>query len=223
MYKIENLIMREKNIEDLKEYKKMLYVVDMVNGFVKEGVLHDEHIKGAIPEQIKLIKKMLEEGEGFAFIKDCHTEDCVEFKTFPPHCIKGTSEAELVDELKIFEEEAFVYEKNSTSAMFAPNLIEHLNLMENLEEVIGVGCCTDICDLNFFIPLKNYFNQMNRDVTIFAVKNGMDTYHIPGVHDREEYTNMTYKLMEQAGIILVDDINELEKRENGLRKVRRVD
>ena len=137
---------------------------------------------------------------------------------------KGKSEAELVSELIGYEKDALVYEKNSTSALFAPNMLKHLNDMENLEEVIGVGCCTDICDLNFFIPLKNYFNQMNRDVTIFAVKNAMDTYHIPGVHDRDEYTNMSYKLMEQAGIILVNDINELLKREEkiGLRKIRRV-
>lgn len=212
--------MRQEQIEKLKDYKKVLYVVDMVNGFVNEGVLHDKHIQGTIPEQIKLIEKMKREGEGIAFIKDCHTKDSIEFKTFPEHCIKGTSEALLVPELQLYEDDALVYEKNSTSAMFAPHMMEHLGMMENLEEVIGVGCCTDICDLNFFIPLKNYFNQMNRDVTIFAVKNAMDTYHIPGVHDREEYTNMTYKLMEQAGIILVDDINELIEREEKMGFVR---
>ena len=214
--------MRQEQIDKLKEYKKMLYVVDMVNGFVNEGILHDKHIRKTIPEQIKLINKMKEENEGVAFIKDCHTKDSIEFNNFPPHCIKGTSEAELVEELKVYESDVLVYEKNSTSAMFVPNMLKHLEMMENLEEVIGVGCCTDICDLNFFIPLKNYFNQMNRDVTIFAVKNAMDTYHIPGVHERDEYTNMSYKLMEQAGIILVNDINELLKREKDLRKVRRV-
>ena len=206
--------MRKENINKLKEYKKMLYVVDMVNGFVNEGVLHDKHIRGTIDEQIKLINKMKEEGEGIAFIKECHGKESMEFKTFPPHCIEGTNEAELVDELKVYEKEALVYLKNSTSAMFAPHMMEDINVMSNLEEVIGVGCCTDICVMNFLIPLKNYFNQMNRNVDIYAVKKGMDTYHIEGIHDRDEYTNMAYKLMKQAGIILVDDINELIKREN---------
>ena len=40
--------MRKENINKLKEYRKMLYVVDMVNGFVNEGVLHDKHIRGTI-------------------------------------------------------------------------------------------------------------------------------------------------------------------------------
>ena len=216
--------MREKQIKELKEYKKMLYVVDMVNGFVNEGVLHDKHIRETIPEQIKLIEKMKEEGEGLAFIKECHGKDSTEFKNFLPHCIKGTSEAELVPELQLYEDKAIVYLKNSTSAMFAPNMMNDLVAMENLEEIIGIGCCTDICVMNFLIPLKNYFNQMNRDIAIFVVKRATDTYHIPGVHDREEHENMAYKLMKQAGIIVVDDINELIKTEEkkGYGRVRRV-
>ena len=211
--------MREERLEKLKRYRKMLYVIDMVNGFVNEGVLHDKHIRGVIPEQIRLIEKIKNEGEGIAFIKDCHQKNSVEFQHFPEHCIEGTSEAELVPELQSYEKDALVYCKNSTSAMFAPNMMEDLDKMENLEEVIGVGCCTDICDVNFLIPLKNYFQQKNRDVTIFAVKKAMDTYHISLVHDREEYENMAHKMMEQSGIVLIDDINELLKREK--RYVRR--
>lgn len=216
--------MRKEQNENLKKYKKMLYVVDMVNGFVNEGVLHDKHIRETIPEQIRLIEKIKGEQEGVAFIKENHSECSAEFKNFPQHCIAGTKEALLVPELQLYEKEALVYLKNSTSAMFAPNMMMDLNCMDNLKEVIGVGCCTDICLLNFLIPLKNYFNQMNRDVDVFAVKNAMDTYHIPGIHDREEYENMAYKLMEQAGIILVDDINIMIKREEekGFARTRRV-
>ena len=43
-------------IKDFKMYKKCLIVVDMVNGFVREGVLHDKEIERIIPNQIKLIK-----------------------------------------------------------------------------------------------------------------------------------------------------------------------
>lgn len=208
--------MNREKIEKLKEYRKMLYTIDMVNGFVNMGALHDKHIRGTIPEQIKLIEKFRKEREGIAFIKDCHTKDSIEFKNYPPHCIVGTKEALLVPELQPYEKDAFGYPKNSTSAMFAPNMITDLDAMKNLEEVVGVGCCTDICVMNFLIPLKNYFNQQNRDVTIFAVKKAMDTFHISELHDRTEYTKMAYAMMEQAGIILVDDINELIKREMGL-------
>ena len=50
-------------IKNLEVYKKCLIVVDMVNGFVREGVLHDERIATIIPKQVELIKKNQEEKE----------------------------------------------------------------------------------------------------------------------------------------------------------------
>ena len=71
----------------------------------------------------------------------------------------GTMVYELVEELKIFEPNALVYKKNSTSTIYAPGFIEDIDNMENLKEVIIVGCCTDICVLNLAIPLQNYFDE----------------------------------------------------------------
>lgn len=196
-------------------YSKMLYVVDMVKGFVCEGVMHDKYISHTIEEQINLIKKVKKENQGVAFIKEAHSENSIEFETFPKHCVIGTSEAELVNELQEYEEDALVYLKNSTSAIFAPNLLKDIDKMKNLKEVIVVGCCTDICVLNYVIPLKNYFNQMNRNVKIFVVESATETYGTAN-HNREEYNELAYKLIKQSGIEVVKNINELEKRENNL-------
>ena len=57
-------------MKKLKIYKKCLIVVDMVNGFVREGVLHDERIAFIIPNQVELIKKYNDEEELVVFIKD---------------------------------------------------------------------------------------------------------------------------------------------------------
>ena len=46
-----------KEIDNLKLYKRCLIIVDMVNGFVNEGVLHDKRIKQVLPNQLKLIKE----------------------------------------------------------------------------------------------------------------------------------------------------------------------
>ena len=106
------------NIKNLRVYEKSLIVVDMVNGFVREGVLHDDKIADVIPSQVKLIKEYLKDEQLVIFIKDTHEEDAVEFKRFgnTKHCVKGTTEAELVDELKVFEEleNVISIEKNST-------------------------------------------------------------------------------------------------------------
>lgn len=188
--------------KELKEIRELLILVDMVNGFVREGIMADSYIEHIIPEQIRLIKDFLERNEKIAFVKEAHSEDSIEFKTFPKHCIKGTSEAELVEELKPFEKDALVYEKNSTSAMFAKNFLRDIDEMINLRNVVITGCCTDICDLNLAIPLKNYFNEYNREVDIYVPENSVETYNAPN-HNRDEYNEMSFKLMNQSGIKLV--------------------
>ena len=53
---------------NLSDVVKVLYVVDMVDGFVRRGALHDERIAKAIPEQIKLIEKFKEEEQIISFV-----------------------------------------------------------------------------------------------------------------------------------------------------------
>ena len=135
-------------IKNLKVYKGMLIVVDMVNGFVREGVLHDEKIAEVIPRQLELIKEAKHRGDLIVFVKDTHDEDAIEFKRFgnTKHCVRGTSEAELVDEFRELEKEddTISIEKNSTSYMEAEEFRNLIGDMTNLERVDVVGCCTDI-------------------------------------------------------------------------------
>ena len=193
-----------KKIKNLEVYKKCLIVVDMVNGFVREGVLHDNNISVIIPRQIELIEEKQKENELTIFIKDTHEEDAVEFKRFggTKHCVRGTSEAELVDELKEFEncDNTISIEKNSTSYMESPKFRELIGKLVNLNEIDVVGCCTDICDFNGTMALANYFDQWNRDVEIRVHKDAVATY----CEDvRKNYVDAAYLLMEQQGIQLV--------------------
>lgn len=195
------------NIKKLEVYERCLIVVDMVNGFVREGVLHDESIARIIPPQIDLIKQNKQEGGLTIFIKDTHDEDAVEFKRFgnTKHCVKGTSEAELVDELKVFENDDNIIsiEKNSTSYMETPKFREVIQELKNLKEVIVVGCCTDICDFNGTMALANYFDQWNRDVNIKIYTDAVATY---AENERKNYVDAAYLLMEQQGIQLIKKI-----------------
>ena len=193
-----------KKINNFKMYKKCLIVVDMVNGFVREGVLHDNSIANIIPTQIKLIKETLACDGLVIFIKDTHNKDSKEFKRFgnTHHCIKGTKEADLVDELIPYEGlvNTISIEKNSTSFMEAPEFRKVVKNLENVKEYGVCGCCTDICVVNGAIGLANYNDQWNRDVTIKAYKDAIATY---GEGARENYIDAAYLLMEQQGIQLV--------------------
>ena len=120
-------------------------------------------------------------------------------KKFPIHCLQGTSEAELIDELKSYEKDALVYEKNSTSTMFAKGFINDIDKMKALRKVIITGCCTDICVLNLAIPLVNYFDETDRQIEVEVVEDAVETYDAP-YHNRNEYNEIALKLMRQAGV-----------------------
>ena len=191
-------------IRDLKVYKGMLIVVDMVNGFVREGVLHDERIADVIPRQLELIKEAKHRGDLIVFVKDTHDIDAIEFKRFgnTKHCVRGTSEAELVDEFREFEndDDTISIEKNSTSFMEAVEFRKLLSEMINLRRVDVIGCCTDICDFNGTMGMANYFDQHNRDVEISVHTDAVATY---AEEDRKNYVDASYLLMKQQGIQLV--------------------
>jgi len=192
-----------KRKENLEIVRNGLIIVDMINGFVKEGTLADPNIAGIIPEIERLALMYLEnEDKVFAF-KDCHTLDSPELNNFPVHCMKGTNEVELVDELRKYEDQFTVFEKNSTSGIFVPEFFDYIKKMKNLTELVITGCCTDICIMNLAIPLKNFFNQINRNVNIIVPENAVDTYNITGVHDRDEWNEMAFRFMKQAGIQVV--------------------
>lgn len=195
-------------IKNLKIYEEVLIVVDMVNGFAREGMLASPLVDAIVENVVDYVEDARKENRLVIFIKDTHDKDSIEFRRFgnQPHCLRGTSEANLVDELIPYEEEAISFEKNSTSFMFGQNpnfkskygFMEMLDGLENLKKVQVCGCCTDICDTNGVLPMMNYFDQNNRRVEVELLEDAMATFDAPW-HNSEQYENAAYLLMEQQG------------------------
>lgn len=190
-------------VENLKVYNKALIAVDMVNGFVKEGVLHDKDIARVIPRQIELIKEYHNEGELVIFIQDTHTKESTEHKRFPLyHCLKGSGEEKIVEELEQFTlfNNTICIPKNSTSFMEAPIFRKVVEEASNIKEFDIVGCCTDICICNGPMGLANYLDEHNREAIVRVHQDAVATF---GESSRQNYVDAAYLLMEQQGIQLV--------------------
>lgn len=193
------------NLKKLKSVERLLINVDMVNGFINFGSMHDSGISNIIGAQVDILKRFQTSGNAVMFVKEGHDENASEFAKFPKHCVKGSMEAEIVDELQPFVKNAFVFEKNSTSAVFAKGFLETIAKMVNLKQVIIMGCCTDICVLNLAVPLSNYFDEFNKKVEIIVPKNAVETYDSP-THSRDEYNEIAFKLLKQAGVAVVEKL-----------------
>jgi len=200
--------MKDNQIKNLKVYSGCLIIVDMINGFVKEGMLHDEEIGKKIDRQIELIKQAKNAGKLIIFIKDSHDKNAAEYERFGnmPHCLKGTSESELIDELKPFENDidTISIKKNSTSFIEAPEFRELIELMQANNEFDIIGCCSDICVFNGAMGLANYLDQWNRRHIIRIHEDAIATY---SENERKKYVDAAKLLGEQQGIQYVKNYN----------------
>ncbi|WP_019866261.1 cysteine hydrolase family protein [Methylovulum miyakonense] len=127
----------------------ILIVIDMLNGFCREGYplsLPNSTIE--IESYIaSRITKIRNENGKIIFVCDEHSLDDPEIgRPYPPHCLKGTFEAEIVDSLKPFIKESLVLKKKTLSIFLNTQLEDILEKMKPTQiEVTGV--CADICDL----------------------------------------------------------------------------
>ena len=200
------------------DYKKALFIIDMNNGFVNFGDMANPEYNRLVPEQFRMINKIRREDGLLNFILEGHNEDAIEFNTYPKHCVLGTKEADLIPEFitEKDKENTNTYYKNCINGMLNRNLQADIRKLKNLREIIVEGVCTDLCVFDFARTVLRYFDELNREITMFIVKNAVDTFDAPG-HDKEEWTNMAFKFLEQAGAIIVSDIDELEVKEKELK------
>ena len=120
----------------------------------------------------------------------------MEFKNFPPHCIMGTEEIFVIDELHSFLKEGNYISKNRFSGVFNTPLDE---LLEDCKakNIIVVGVCTDICILHTVVDL------IMRDYRVIVPKDCVETFNAP-FHEANEINKWALRHMELIGAIIVN-------------------
>ncbi len=127
---------------------RVLIVTDMLVGFLEEGkpLYCGDDARKIIPFVRDKVDEFVQAGEPVIFVADSHAPDDAEFKMFPPHCVAGTDETELIEELRPFRDKGTLVEKTRYSALYNTRLLELLaELKPDVIEIVGV--CTNICVL----------------------------------------------------------------------------
>jgi nicotinamidase-related amidase len=166
-------------------------VVDVLNGFCKEGNLASPRCLMAIPR----IKDVIEERRGacdmLIFLADTHDPNDREFEVFPVHCVRGTHEADVVEELQPFLAEGHLIRKRRYSGFFETDLEAVLSAAAP-QRVTVVGVCTDICVMHTVADLRN------RDYRVIVPAAAVETFDGPG-HPAEEVQR--FALAHLAGVL----------------------
>ncbi len=129
-------------------------VVDMLRGFLEAGhpLYCGDKVRRIIPNIQHLLEQELAKGSTIFFICDRHDPDDLEFRMFPPHCIAGTVEAEVIPELASYPGE--IIPKKRYSGFFGTQLEEKLASLKP-DRLIVCGVLTNICVLHTTADARN--------------------------------------------------------------------
>ncbi len=132
----------------------VVLVVDMVIGFMEPGhnLYCGDDARQIIPRVQQLIEREQAAGAEVIFICDTHDPDDLEFEMFPVHCVRGTQEAEVIQELREYRGETI--RKRRYSAFFETDLEQRLADLDP-DKVIMCGVCTDICVMHTASDARN--------------------------------------------------------------------
>ena len=133
---------------------RVILVIDMLRGFLEEGypLYCGAKARSIIPNIQELLERELKGGAKIFYLGDSHAPNDAEFEMFPPHCIQGTPEAELIPELSQYPGE--MIPKTRYSAFYNTPLEEKLKAL-NPEALVVCGVCTDICVMHTAADARN--------------------------------------------------------------------
>ena len=133
---------------------RAVIVTDMLRGFLEEGypLYCGMEARAIIPNVQKLLERELKQGARVFYLCDHHGPDDQEFEMFPPHCVEGTVEAELIPELAEYPGE--IISKRTFSSFYNTPLDKRLKAAKP-EPVTVCGVTTHICVLQAVIDARN--------------------------------------------------------------------
>lgn len=178
--------------EEMKGWDRIyLVIVDVLKGFCEVGPLASPRVRELVEPVTDLAQTLQEQGlpaENIIFLNDDHPAGATEFAAFAPHCIAGTVEAEVVDELKPVAETPGVqrYRKNATNGLFGVNDAA-VRFCDWLEQTfakgpscfIVVGDCTDLCIYQNAVGIRLLANQVNAQTQVIVPISHVRTYDLP--------------------------------------------
>ncbi len=136
--------------------RRAVIVVDMLRGFLEPGCPLDcgDAARAIIPAVRRKIEEEMARGATVLWVADNHAPDDKEFAIFPPHCIRGTAESEIIPALADLVDPANLLPKTRYSGFFGTDLDARLARLRP-DVVTVVGVCTDICVMHTVADARN--------------------------------------------------------------------
>ena len=197
-------------LNNVKEFcidnKSVLFVIDMNNGFAKSGPLSSKRVEKLIPSIVEHIEIFNSFNNPIIAFTDSHKKECLEFKSYPIHCLENSYESEIVDEIKQFND-IMIIKKSSTNAFLEEETKKYIDsfVRDGYKNFVLCGCITEVCVKQFAQTLKAYLNVINKDINVIVPINSVDTYDSPE-HNADIINLFSFYEMNSCGIKIVKNI-----------------
>ena len=160
--------------------KTAILSIDVIQGFCTAGPLASPRVGAIVAPIVTLFQAAWARGlRQIVLIQESHEPDAVEFGAWPPHCVRGTPEAETVAAIKAlpFYEQLTKYTKNSIAPGLNIGLDGWIADHPRVDTFIVVGDCTDLCtyQLAMYMRLDANARQLQRRVIVPV--DCVDTYN----------------------------------------------
>jgi nicotinamidase-related amidase len=156
-------------------------IVDLLVGFCTEGALASDRVGALGPPTARFLERLHQGGiRHFLIARDSHPPDSPEFQAFPPHCIRGTREAELIPELTALPilKPAATIRKGSINFALEPAFEEWEKAHPEISGWVVVGDCTDLCIYQAAMHLRLSANSRGLDREVWIPAELVDTYDL---------------------------------------------
>ena len=165
-------------LSQLDPERTALIVVDMVEGFLRQGALHSDRCARHIPALAQLASICSEAGIPVVGFRDAHQETDPELAVFPSHCLEDEVESQIVPEIRPYVDVEIA--KNSINGALEAEFASWRRKERFRDTFLITGVCTDLCVLQFALALKAQENHEGRISRLIVPSSHCDTYDLPG-------------------------------------------
>jgi len=146
---------------------EVILVIDMIKGFFQENfpLYGGDKVREIIPYVSEFLR--VYSHIPIIYLCDHHAPDDKEFQMLPPHCIEGTEETELIEELRPYP--GIIVPKTRFNGLYQTDLEDILRKLK-VDTVTIMGICTDISVLFTAAALRE------RDYTVRVAAQGVASF-----------------------------------------------
>ncbi len=161
--------------------KTALISADVINAFLYEGPLSSPRVATIDDPIARLMQSAWDRGvRDILLVQEGHSEGSLEFDQFGEHAVKGTHEAEAIDQIKAlsFYGQLKTIYKDSLHPALNNSFDEWLDARDCLETIIVVGDVTDFCVYQLATYLKLRANAYHKKHRVIVPVNCTQTWHL---------------------------------------------